>query len=175
MIVCTRCKMSKPADEFYRDASKKNGLTGQCKMCKRAAIEAYRVKDRDGYYATMYAYRARNPEKARAWARRAKLKRQFGLTPEQYDAMVVAQGGVCGICKDRNPGGKGEGSWCIDHDHSCCPGINSCGKCVRALLCHNCNTTLGRVGDDPEILQAMIAYLDKYATLRRLEEGSFEV
>ena len=28
MIVCTRCKMSKPADEFYRDASKKNGLTG---------------------------------------------------------------------------------------------------------------------------------------------------
>lgn len=23
MIVCTRCKMSKPADEFYRDASKK--------------------------------------------------------------------------------------------------------------------------------------------------------
>lgn len=27
MIACTRCKMSKPADEFYRDASKKSGLT----------------------------------------------------------------------------------------------------------------------------------------------------
>ena len=83
--------------------------------------------------------------------------------------MRFFEGAVRGICKDRNPGGKGEGSWCIDHDHSCCPGINSCGKCVRALLCHNCNTTLGRVGDDPEILQAMIAYLDKYATIRRLE------
>jgi hypothetical protein len=30
----------------------------------------------------------------------------------------------------------------IDHDHDCCPGSYTCGKCVRGVLCAPCNRTL---------------------------------
>jgi hypothetical protein len=31
----------------------------------------------------------------------------------------------------------------VDHDHRCCPGDQSCGKCVRGLLCRTCNRIEG--------------------------------
>lgn len=47
----------------------------------------------------------------------------------------------------------------VDHNHQCCPGSNSCGKCVRGLLCSSCNSTLGHANDDPSRLQSLISYL----------------
>jgi hypothetical protein len=53
-------------------------------------------------------------------------------------------------------------SLAVDHDHTCCSGEITCGKCVRGLLCVRCNTVLGLLRDDPEILRAAIAYLEKF-------------
>lgn len=47
----------------------------------------------------------------------------------------------------------------IDHDHSCCDGPRSCGRCVRGWLCHKCNSALGFVRDNPEILKDLGTYL----------------
>ena len=47
----------------------------------------------------------------------------------------------------------------MDHYHKCCPGKTSCGKCVRGLLCGNCNTILGRQRDDAEVFFRMGRYL----------------
>lgn len=47
----------------------------------------------------------------------------------------------------------------IDHDHSCCPGNKSCGKCIRGILCRACNSGIGMLRDDPEILEAGARYL----------------
>lgn len=47
----------------------------------------------------------------------------------------------------------------IDHDHNCCPGNKSCGKCIRGVLCRGCNSGLGMFGDDPEKLEAAAGYL----------------
>ena len=49
----------------------------------------------------------------------------------------------------------------IDHDHACCPGTRSCGKCVRGLLCNWCNRLLGMAFDNPAILAGAIQYLDE--------------
>jgi Recombination endonuclease VII len=67
--------------------------------------------------------------------RRRHLKRLYGLTPESYDAMLAKQDGKCALCL--KPQDKKHFS--VDHDHRCCRGKKSCGKCVRGILCQPCN------------------------------------
>ena len=50
----------------------------------------------------------------------------------------------------------------VDHNHSCHPSGEACSKCIRKLLCHNCNTALGNVKDDINILEKMIDYLKEH-------------
>jgi hypothetical protein len=89
--------------------------------------------------------------------RHIKNIRSYGITIEQYHQMLKDQDYSCKICGLKESTSRKRLS--IDHDHSCCPGIKSCGKCVRGLLCHHCNSGLGNVKDSIEILQKMIEYL----------------
>lgn len=100
-------------------------------------------------------------KRCRNCERKADLKRNFHLTVEQYKEMLHAQGGCCAICSNPPDGDK----WlAVDHDHACCPEKGkSCGQCVRALLCGNCNTAIGMMSDDAERLEAAATYLRKYA------------
>ena len=93
-----------------------------------------------------------NPERYR-WQT---IYKKYKLTKQMYLDLLEQQNGVCAICclpPNRN--------WlAVDHDHSCCPSIKTCGKCIRGLLCGSCNSFLGRVKDNPV---SLIAYLNKYA------------
>ena len=88
----------------------------------------------------------------------ANLER-YGLTPEQYVEMETKQGGVCAVCKQPE---KEKKRLSIDHDHQCCFGIKSCGKCVRGLVCTRCNKGMGVFGDNIDVLKAAVNYLIKY-------------
>lgn len=99
------------------------------------------------------AWRAANPDKAAAQVARRRLK-QYGLTPERYAEIWLAQEEACGIC-----GRTDSWRWSIDHDHACCAGGTSCGACVRGVLCQNCNAGIAQFRDDPQILAAAIAYV----------------
>lgn len=92
-------------------------------------------------------------------ARYAVRKTLFNVTVAQLEAMHKAQGGVCAICHRPNADGR---ALAVDHDHSCCPGNRSCGKCVRALLCSPCNSFIGLAGDSPSRLRAGAAYLERH-------------
>ncbi len=87
--------------------------------------------------------------------------RKYHITPAQFKDMLENQNHRCAICKTDDPGGPWEAHfWCVDHDHGCCPGKYSCGKCVRGLLCYPCNSfLLAGAKDDIEILQSAIEYL----------------
>lgn len=48
----------------------------------------------------------------------------------------------------------------VDHDHSCCPAdSHSCGRCVRGLLCGNCNSAAGLLMDSPGNAVRLARYL----------------
>lgn len=72
----------------------------------------------------------------------------YGITTDQYDALLAAQDNRCAICRVDTPGGKG---WHVDHDHTT--------GAVRGLLCGHCNLGLGHFDDDAERLRAAIAYI----------------
>jgi hypothetical protein len=82
------------------------------------------------------------PESRKKSARKARLA-SYGLTQEQFDRMLKAQGYACGMCHEPFEDGQRVH---VDHDHACCREKNrSCGKCVRGLLCHVCNIALGHI------------------------------
>jgi len=82
------------------------------------------------------------------------------LSPEGYNRLLKEQNGTCAICgKAPRPNRR----LCVDHNHKCCPSIKSCGKCIRGLLCDDCNHMLGSGKDSILILQKAIKYLQKEA------------
>jgi hypothetical protein len=94
-----------------------------------------------------------NPDgKLKRKIRGYKLK-QFGMTHEDYEAMLASQNGVCATCKKPEKVRQGYGlkHLAIDHDHQT-------GR-VRGLLCQNCNLMIGHSHDSIELLQAAIDYL----------------
>lgn len=86
---------------------------------------------------------------------------RYGLTLETYNSMVEAQGDRCAICGTDDK--HSDNVWFIDHDHTCCPGSRTCGNCVRALLCRNCNTGLGMFADRIDIMSQAINYLKEHS------------
>jgi len=86
---------------------------------------------------------------------RSAVYQRYGITAQQYEAMLIAQGGVCAVCGQE----CSRGHLSVDHDHACCSGPKSCGGCVRGLLCRACNRGLGNFEDNHETLVAAARYL----------------
>lgn len=99
-------------------------------------------------------WRSENLETVRARQRgvdqRAKnLKHNYGLTVEEFEALLLAQAGVCAICSQPSRSAK---PLCVDHCHVT-------GR-VRGLLCQHCNTAIGMMEDSTDRLKKAIAYLE---------------
>lgn len=110
--------------------------------------------------------RQRNPEKHQKWAADGRKRagqyrntqevcRRLHTTPEQYYKMMQEQDNKCAICKcEETRKSRTSGKICalaIDHNHET-------GK-IRALLCHSCNTGIGKFKENKELLKAAIEYL----------------
>lgn len=110
--------------------------------------------------------RAASPDPLRS--RRDSLAR-YGLTFEQFDAMLAAQGGRCKICGSTKPGqvNAGPRGWHVDHDHACCnTRKRSCGRCIRGIICSRCNRAIGLLDEDPVVIRAVLDYLLAYRARR---------
>jgi hypothetical protein len=155
---CTGCAEIKQLEDFYRKSASRDGRATRCKVCANAVVKAWEKRNPDKLRERTYRWRNRYPEKSQAVVRRSQLKRKYGITVEQFDAQLTVQRGRCAICRTDTPGTRW-GTFTVDHDHACCSGDRSCGKCLRGLLCGNCNTLLGMAGDDASRLLAAASYL----------------
>jgi hypothetical protein len=98
-------------------------------------------------------------ECARINGRRNSLSSKYKLTEESFMSMLESQEFKCAICLN-DLDFEQHGGVCVDHDHSCCLGETTCGKCVRGILCGTCNKGLGSFRDDTSLLEAAINYLE---------------
>ncbi len=164
MKVCATCKNHLPLDFFHRHSSRKDGLQGRCKECRsiyarenpevgRNAAKKWAENNRE----KQREIRNRRRRENRRAVKSDELYTKFRIRIDDYERMLSDQDGVCAICKQSetqtlNGAVK---SLAVDHCHAS-------GR-VRGLLCGHCNTALGKVKDDPEILRSMIEYLASHA------------
>jgi hypothetical protein len=154
---CKRCGDLKPHSEFYRAPGCRDGHRSECKVCNLAARKAkylenpakeiarvreWRRKHRAQFQEYQRAYRARRP----AELREGHLRRTFGMTLVEYDAMLEAQGGGCAVCGDIPAEGK---SFHVDHLEDE----------VRGILCVRCNNALGLLRERAELAEIAVDYL----------------
>lgn len=132
------------AAEISRNAYRRNRVLRATQQ--RIWAEANRKK------AVAYTQRwqARNPEKARLSRHKANLKANFGLSKEDYDAMLTGQNHACAICFEPSPKRR----LAVDHDHET-------GK-IRALLCGRCNLMLGYSRERVDVLHTALEYLVRH-------------
>ena len=139
---CPKCDRFYTRDNFYKNKAAPDGLTGYCKECDKKKNRERKMAKSD-YYSDMN--------------KMYKRFRRFNITKEQFEKMMEDQEWKCKICKSDL-----QERFAIDHNHSCCEGRYSCGKCVRGILCTNCNLGLGNFKDNIDYLKSAIAYLQKY-------------
>ena len=118
----------------------------RCKDCVAEGVSSVRPAPHPGPRCATH-HRARRKATQRK-AREVRWRTLYNLTPEQYDALYEAQGGVCWLCQ-RHTGATRALS--VEHDHAS-------GR-VRSLACRPCNDFLGHLRDDPKMAQRFVDYL----------------
>lgn len=135
-MICTTCKLDREDTEFGTYTIR--GKKAHRRMCNPCRREAQNKR---------YAENPEIQRKAKETSRAYILKTKYGLTPEDYETMVENQGGRCLIC-NKAP----DKSLNVDHCHTT-------GK-VRGLLCWDCNTSIGKLKDDPEAMRRAASYVE---------------
>lgn len=152
MKQCTRCKEFKPLDQFNKDKKTKSGLTYHCKSCVSHYCKTRNgVVDRAAINTQARVWKKANPHKVRA----QQIKQNFGLSYDDYISLLEKQHHSCAICKTSLlPFGSVNQTDIIANVDHC----HTTGK-IRGLLCRKCNTALGLLNDNVDVIVAAATYL----------------
>ena len=138
---CPSCDTKKPKRDFRFQHANSDGLNKHCNHCLSEG-KRYKKKRKKASYEQNRKYN---------------LKRSFGITPDDFNNMLEAQGGGCAICGDKNPDPAKKShkhGFVVDHCHK--------SGHVRSVLCHKCNKAIGLMKDDPTIAQNASNYLSAW-------------
>ena len=163
---CKSCRETKPITEFYKRQQDPPLYKSQCKACLNAKVMAYQrtnagkevrkkafKKWRDGNleFAKKISResnrrgRAEDPRRFKSY----ELKARYGISLEEYEAILATQGGKCAICNAQEP--RGRGMFHVDHCHDT--------SNIRGLLCIDCNLGIGKLKDSADLTARATKYL----------------
>lgn len=162
MQTCYQCKQNKEDKDFYKNKSKPSGLGSECKECSKNLRKLKRILNPEINKQNCYNYytknkisinnkrkilRKENPD----LERNSNLKNKYNLTLEQKQKMLQEQKFLCAIsgCKKEI-----DISGHVDHCHNT-------GK-IRALLCSNCNTSLGLLKENFDRILGLANYIQEH-------------
>lgn len=127
-----------PTGIYDRTKSKKRTLVTHCKHGHEFTPENTCIRSNGNRHC-------------KTCSRKSVLKRKYGITPKEYDEMLRKQDGRCAICREQ----PGKRRFAVDHNHRT-------GR-LRGLLCDDCNTSIGKLGDDYAAISRAQTYLVKEA------------
>ncbi|MEU4346463.1 endonuclease VII domain-containing protein [Streptomyces sp. NPDC023838] len=174
---CRGCGRDLPLGGFAKDRNRGDGLQPRCRECVSAySAERYRLRQaaegkdvrekvdvlegwklcRQCGEVKPHSEWHRNSTASDGLSTRCKacrkvqgraghLKRQYRITEDDRDQMIADQMGLCVICLSAP-------AVHVDHCHTT-------GR-VRGVLCFNCNSAIGKLGDDPDTVRRAAAYLE---------------
>lgn len=162
MKTCSRCGETKPRHQFGAERAKPDGLKAYCRDCSAAYLREYRQREPQRFLTYERDRLKHHGDQRRAadrerWASarsevesetRArfarKIRKNYGITLEEYDALVANPCALCGSAQHI----------VLDHCHTT--------GAIRGPLCKPCNSALGVFGDDPDRLRAAAEYIEKH-------------
>jgi hypothetical protein len=169
LLHCNRCDKDKPKTSFHQN-KRDGGWQAWCASCKtewrhqRKKDRPYKKCPKCGEKKLRQSFpgNVANMDGLGTWckkcnvvsARARSALSRYGITQDEYDQMILDQGGVCAICGEDCPTGR---RLAIDHDHK--------NGQVRALLCTHCNRGLGAFRDSVDLLVSAIEYLRSFSAM----------
>jgi hypothetical protein len=137
--------------EFSASEETPDGLFSWCKSCQRVYLRRRRhiAREIDPLTSKILQRAQLDRHEKRLQARkRSRLLHMYGITQQQYEQMLQAQGYLCALCgceltADAVPS--------VDHSHET--------DIIRGIVCRKCNLMIGLAEDDPRLLYLGIKYL----------------
>lgn len=130
--ICPGCNIEKENIKYSKNKNSWHGLSHYCKECSTLRYKNWRQ-------SKLIEIRRRD--------RINHFKRKYNLDDSVAEALADNRIGNCEICKI-------EDLLVVDHNHQT--------RKVRGFICSNCNSALGYVKENKEIIGNLIKYLDKY-------------
>ena len=130
MRQCKKCKQEKEEKSFYKSSP------GVCISCKRNQNKQWKQD---------------NQQRQKENLRRNSLRRNYGITLEQYEELLKKQDYSCAVCKRHKD--EFTKNLAVDHDHH--------NGQIRGLLCNYCNHRLVGRHRDSNLLRKIADYLDQ--------------
>jgi hypothetical protein len=151
-------------------------------MDKKQYMKEYVQKNREKIKEQRREYYKKNKERILELKRSSynfdktknyRLQKNYGISMEEYNKMRERQGYKCAVCavheEDLPKANNQHGSKSLVVDHCHVTGS------VRQLLCNRCNTVLGLIEENTELLDYLEGYIEYWHRKTKRTEGNSRI